>query len=184
MLLPHYQFEAETGVWINREEKESRVRSWLGQIDYSNGLMEYKSHQQVKSHQPSSSFIQDRSRVKLLSAYLEEAKDTLVRVVENYKNLYGKSELDQRKLIGEQYQKLVWFMFPSEVLGELLNLRHQSPLSFEALAKFNDSRNALEINPTASAFKAPFKPLDFNHGQTHLFKFSDEYLAHHNKDVS
>ena len=30
MFLPHYQFEAETGIWINREEKESRVRSWLG----------------------------------------------------------------------------------------------------------------------------------------------------------
>jgi hypothetical protein len=30
MLLPHYQFEVETGIWINREEKESRVRSWLG----------------------------------------------------------------------------------------------------------------------------------------------------------
>lgn len=42
MLLPHYQFEAETGVWVNREEKESKVRSWLGQIDYSNGFMENK----------------------------------------------------------------------------------------------------------------------------------------------
>ena len=39
MFLPHYQFEAETGIWINREEKESRVRTWLGQIDYSHGLM-------------------------------------------------------------------------------------------------------------------------------------------------
>lgn len=30
MFLPHYQFEPETGIWINREEKESRVRQWLG----------------------------------------------------------------------------------------------------------------------------------------------------------
>ena len=45
MFLPHYQFEAETGIWINREEKESRVRSWLGQIDYSSGKMEYRSHE-------------------------------------------------------------------------------------------------------------------------------------------
>ena len=30
MFLPHYQFEAETGIWVNREEKESRVRTWLG----------------------------------------------------------------------------------------------------------------------------------------------------------
>ena len=49
---------------------------------------------------------------------------TLVRVVENYKNLYGKSELDQKKLVAELHQHLVWFMFPSEVLQELLALRH------------------------------------------------------------
>jgi hypothetical protein len=39
MFLPHYQFEVETGIWVNREEKESRVRTWLGQIDYSYGNM-------------------------------------------------------------------------------------------------------------------------------------------------
>ena len=66
MFLPHYQFEAETGIWINREEKESRVRSWLGQIDYSNGRMDYKSHQSFKSHQPTSSFIKDPTRIKPL----------------------------------------------------------------------------------------------------------------------
>lgn len=41
MLLPHYQFEAENGYWVNRDEKEVQVRSWLGQIDYSKGFMEY-----------------------------------------------------------------------------------------------------------------------------------------------
>lgn len=47
---------------------------------------------------------------------MDEAKRTLVRVVDNFKNLYGKSELDQSKLVGEDHQKLVWFVFPSEVL--------------------------------------------------------------------
>jgi hypothetical protein len=46
MFLPHYQFEPETGIWVNREEKESRVRSWLGQIDYSSGAMNYRTHAQ------------------------------------------------------------------------------------------------------------------------------------------
>jgi len=46
MFLPHYQFEPETGIWVNREEKESRVRSWLGQIDYSSGAMIYRTHAQ------------------------------------------------------------------------------------------------------------------------------------------
>lgn len=40
------------------------------------------------------SFVRDPLRIKKLSEYVEEAKDTLVRVVENYKNIYGKSELD------------------------------------------------------------------------------------------
>ena len=62
-----------------------------------------------------------RGPVSPLPNYIEEAQATLVRVVENYKNLYGKSELDQRKLIDPRFQKLVWFMFPSEVLGELLS---------------------------------------------------------------
>lgn len=41
MFLPHYQFEPETGFWVNRNEKEIRVRSWLGKIDYSYGNMLY-----------------------------------------------------------------------------------------------------------------------------------------------
>jgi hypothetical protein len=54
--------------------------------------------------------------VQPLEWYVEEAKQTLVKVVDNYKNLYGKSELDQSKLIAEDHKKLIWFVFPSEVL--------------------------------------------------------------------
>ena len=39
--------------------------------------------------------------MRALGEYLGEARQTLVRVVENYKNLYGKSELDQARLISE-----------------------------------------------------------------------------------
>jgi hypothetical protein len=125
MFLPHYQFEAETGVWVNREEKESRVRQWLGQIDYSNGRMEYRTlHSEgLRPHQPTSSFIKS-DQIRPLAEHIEEARRTLVGVVENYKNLYGKSEVDQRALIGEPYQRLIWFLFPSEVLGDLLSLRY------------------------------------------------------------
>jgi hypothetical protein len=135
MFLPHYQFEAETGIWVNREEKESRVRSWLGQIDYSSGSMHYRSHEtRLKHHQPTSSFIKDPSIVKQLTAYLTDARDTLVRVVDNYKNLYGKSELDQTRLIGEDYHRLIWFMFPSEVLPELMQMKRPT---FEQLETYN-----------------------------------------------
>lgn len=50
MFLPHYQFEGDTGIWVNREEKESRVRVWLGQIDYSHGKMDYSGHSSFKTH--------------------------------------------------------------------------------------------------------------------------------------
>lgn len=92
-------------------------------------------------------------------------------MVENFKNLYGKSELDQRNLVDPQYHRLVWFMLPSEVLSELLSLK--SLKSFDALEKFNTQRNAAVITIKD---ESPFTPLDFNHGATHEFKFSEEYL--------
>jgi hypothetical protein len=66
MFLPHYQFEVETGIWVNREDKESRVRTWLGQIDYSYGMMTYRSHETVSKHYPTSSFLRDPSLFKSL----------------------------------------------------------------------------------------------------------------------
>lgn len=43
MLLPHYKFDLDLGTWVNRDEHEQSQRSWLGEIDYSNGKMEYLS---------------------------------------------------------------------------------------------------------------------------------------------
>lgn len=43
MFLPQYTFDSDTGFWVNRDEKESQVRSWLGSIDYSRGQMDYPS---------------------------------------------------------------------------------------------------------------------------------------------
>ena len=59
--------------------------------------MEYRTHNDAKSksHQPTQSFMKDDIKGKCqLNTYMKEAQDTLVRVVENYKNLYGKSVLD------------------------------------------------------------------------------------------
>ena len=68
------------------------MRSWLGQIDYSEGSMQYQKVQETD--RKNVSFFNDPSKVKKLSEYIEEAKQTLINVVENYKNIYGKSELD------------------------------------------------------------------------------------------
>lgn len=69
-------------------------------------------------------------------------------------------------------------MFPSEVLSEILNLKLQqqgSSLTFESLDRFNTLRTDATLHETG--FKQPFNPLDYNHGEKHAFKFSDEYLA-------
>lgn len=118
MLLPQYQFEPESGYWVNRDEKEIQVRSWLGQIDYSKGFMEYA--QVADTDRKHVSFLKHGLGALDLRDFVEGAKRDLVRAVEGYKNLYGKSVVDQRLLIPEPYQRLVWFLFPSEVLGELL----------------------------------------------------------------
>jgi hypothetical protein len=46
-----------------------------------------------------------------------------VKTVEGYKSIYGKSVVDQRMLIAEDYQYQIWFLFPSEVLTEILELK-------------------------------------------------------------
>ena len=43
MFLPHYKFDIDTGLWINRDEHEQNQRSWLGEIDYSSGKMDFNS---------------------------------------------------------------------------------------------------------------------------------------------
>jgi len=41
---------------------------------------------------------------KPFASYLDAAKQAVVSTVEQYKTIYGKSTVDQRLLIGEEYQ--------------------------------------------------------------------------------
>lgn len=54
-----------------------------------------------------------------LSKYLEDAKANLARSIEQYKTIYGKSMVDQKLLVPQEYQSLIWFLFPSEALEVL-----------------------------------------------------------------
>jgi len=45
MFLPHYKFDLDQGMWTNRDELEQKQRSWLGEIDYSQGFMDYTDSQ-------------------------------------------------------------------------------------------------------------------------------------------
>lgn len=93
MLLPHYKFNQDDGVWVNRDEQEQKQRSWLGEIDYSSGSMQY-----LKSTDPGLRgefpFFMEKGCVRPLQDYFEEAKTCLVKTVEQYKNIYGKSVVD------------------------------------------------------------------------------------------
>lgn len=56
-----------------------------------------------------------------------------MNTVESYKLNLGKSVVDQRLLVPDEYKHLIWFLFPSEVAGELTSLKRGADTSFEAL---------------------------------------------------
>ena len=70
-------------------------------------------------------------KIKSFEEYKELAKQQLVYTVEGYKK-YSKSYVDHLQLVPEQYQGLVWFLFPSQVMPELMALKKGS-ITFESL---------------------------------------------------
>jgi hypothetical protein len=73
MLLPQYQFDLDMGTWINRDEKETKVRSWLGAIDYSSGSMVYPTS--ANNAKTCLQFYKDNSKNEPLSYYIKVAED-------------------------------------------------------------------------------------------------------------
>ena len=113
MLLPHYKFDIDTGVWINRDESEIKLRSWLGEIDYSSGSMQYlkSTDENLRGKFP---FFMKENCVKPVDYYMEKAYEYLIQTVEQYSK--KKSMVDQKVLIPEEYQYQIWFVFPSDVI--------------------------------------------------------------------
>ena len=102
MMLPHYKFDQDVGNWINRDEYEQKQRSWLGEIDYSQGKMSYLSSKDP-SLRGTFPFFMGETKALKLDEYKDLAKNLLLDTVRQYKNLYGKSMLDQTLLIPEEY---------------------------------------------------------------------------------
>jgi hypothetical protein len=98
---------------------------------------------------------------KPLSFYLQEARLKLVSVVESYRLLDRRAEIEQHKKVGEGYEHLIWFLFPSEALEDILRLRYQAPLTFESLESLKELRNG-ELNLLQSQTVLPFYSLDLN----------------------
>ena len=79
--------------------------------------------------------------------------------------------MDQRLLIAEEFQRLVWFVFPSEVLPKIMELKYQGQLTFEALEQFVKSQKKQEDEE----WTTPYCPRDYN-VEEFKYLFSNEYL--------
>jgi len=84
--------------------------------------------------------------------------------------IYGKSTVDQTLLIQDDFQKLIWFLFPSEVLPLILQFKYQSPLKYDKVEEFCKMLKS----QSEEEWKTPFQPRDYNL-HTHKFFFSKEY---------
>ena len=73
----------------------------------------------------------------------------------------------------DEFKELVWFLFPSQVLGELLNLKKETFTDLAEIAR--DKQNEL--------FTTPFKPKDYNR-ELYKFEFANEYIGNAIEEVS
>lgn len=169
LFLPHYTFDKDSGVWVNRSESEQKQRSWLGAIDYSSGAIQYQNSSDP-TLRGSFPFFVGEGASKPLKSYVEQAKEILAKTVEEYKMIYGKSTVDQTLLIQDDFKKLIWFLFPSEVLPLILQFKYQSPLKYEKVEEFCK----LLKSQSEEDWNTPFQPRDYNQF-THKFFFSKEY---------
>ena len=71
----------------------------------------------------------------------------------------------------EQYQDLIWFLFPSEVIAELLKLK--KGMTFEALEAV--ARQSSQTDE----FTTPFIPKDYNKFK-YAFQFSRDLMGDEN----
>lgn len=99
-LLPHYNFDPDTGEWRHRHHHHVQVMK-LGEISYRTGKMEYRSRQ---STEPEWS----------LPGYIEEAKRIIAAAAEEYRTM----TIEERPRT-QDFEELRWFPLPSEVLEEL-----------------------------------------------------------------
>lgn len=153
MFLPNYKFDIDLGIWVSRDEKEQQQRMWLGEVDYSSGTMGTKQTV-VRKLMPFT--VSNQQARKGFADYIKLAEDHLLFTVENYKSAFGKSGVDQSRLVPDEYHELVWFLFPSQVLPELLQIG--KVVAFETLKAIGEKADQ------SGNFTTIFKPRDYNTG--------------------
>lgn len=97
-LLPHYRFEADTGLWAHRDGvPEPAMR--LHDLTYRSGKIEYRSRHATEPEW-------------VLSSYLDEARKILDAAIDD-------ARAPETPKLSEDFEELRWFPLPSEALAEL-----------------------------------------------------------------
>lgn len=99
-LLPQYMFNPETGEWKHRTHQVFRDRKWLSSISYAEGHMTYPSSPSIGQEVPSS-----------FTQCLQKAEELFERASAD-RSVHSVG--DQTLLLGEEGEKLRWFLLPSE----------------------------------------------------------------------
>jgi hypothetical protein len=90
MYLPNYSFSKDTAEWTYRLESEISQKNWLSEISYSSGEIIFKNNNTFTSEE---SFD--------FETVFKEARETLLKCIKEYKFIYGKSNIDQKKMVDE-----------------------------------------------------------------------------------
>jgi selenocysteine lyase/cysteine desulfurase len=99
-LLPHYDFDPDTGEWRHRNQNAASVMR-LAEVSYRTGKMEYRSRHATEPEWA-------------LPSYLEEARRIIAATTDEFRTL----ELVDPASTAD-FEELRWFLLPREVLEEL-----------------------------------------------------------------
>jgi selenocysteine lyase/cysteine desulfurase len=99
-LLPHYDFDPDTGEWRHRAQRGHGVHR-LTDVSYRTGRLEFRSRH---ASEPEAA----------LPAYLDDARRIIAATAAEYAGL----ELDAQPMT-QDFEELRWFPLPGEVLAEL-----------------------------------------------------------------
>mmetsp|Transcript_1730 Transcript_1730/g.2173 ORF Transcript_1730/g.2173 Transcript_1730/m.2173 type:complete len:340 (-) Transcript_1730:506-1525(-) len=146
LFLPDYTFDKEQAEFYCRVDTDHKERNWIGEINYSKGVMNYTN---------SNAFVNDKDTKFDYARVFKEAEETLVNAIKNYHHIYGKSTLDQREIIDEEFRHLVFYIYPSEVIEEI-----ESICKTHKDLKFDDLKE--HVAEYQDFVDMPFIPLDFS----------------------
>jgi selenocysteine lyase/cysteine desulfurase len=108
-LLPHYDFNPDTGIWKHRNAVGSQVLK-LGDISYRAGKLEYRSRHATEPEWA-------------LPGYVEDARKIIAAAVAEYPGIEA-----QVPRHTSDFEELRWFPLPVEVLAELRGVDSSGPI--------------------------------------------------------